>query len=48
MCFQGLEQARMLRDERSKVNIVNVNEGEEKQMTKEEQEVRNVADDQLL
>ena len=29
----------MFRDERSKVNIVSVNEGEESQMTKDEQEV---------
>ena len=37
--LQGLEQARMFRDERSKVNIVCVNEGEESKMTADEQEV---------
>ena len=30
----------MFRDERSKVNIVSVNEGEESKMTPDEQEVR--------
>lgn len=39
--FKGLEQARMFRDERSKVNIVCVNEGEESKMTADEQELWN-------
>ena len=37
--FQALEHARQLRDERGKANIVVVEDGQEKEMTKEELEV---------
>ena len=40
LLLQGLQQANSLRDERGKVNVVIVDEGEEsKQMSKEELEV---------
>ena len=37
--FQALEHARQLRDERGKANIVVVEDGQEKELTKEELEV---------
>ena len=36
---QGLEQARMYRDERSKINIISVEEGEENKMADSEVKV---------